>query len=249
MPTTAISITRICNASVLINIGGHTILTDPYFINVPFFGVKELAAIHPQDLPPLTAILGCHDVGDHWQMKGLADYPHNKDDVHVFVAMESQAQSARKIGFKNVEVLEWGEHRTIAGNLSIEAVKAQKMMKWTVNNYVLRCEDASILFGSEARDLSPLAEYGAKNRPVDVAVFPVNGVQMLGFYPLVMRGDEAVEGAKLIGAKKLFVIHDAHTHLPGLMSVKSSGDDADAAALNHDNLAVIRMPTGEIWSI
>lgn len=249
MPTTAINITRICNASVLINIGEHTILTDPYFVNVPFFGVKELAAINPQDLPPLTAILGCHDVGDHWQMKGLADYPHDKDGVHVFVAMESQARSARKIGFKNVEVLEWGEHRTVAGNLSIEAVEAQKMMKWTVNNYVLRCGDASILFGSEARDLSPLAEYGAKYSPVDVAIFPVNGVHILGFYQLVMRGNEAVEGTKLIGAKKLFVIHDAHTHLPGLMSVKSSGDDADAAALHDDNLAVIRVPTGEIWSI
>ena len=246
MPTTAINITRICNASVLINIGKHTILTDPYFVNVPFFGIKESAAINPHDLPPLTAILGCHDVGDHWQMKGLVDYPHNKDDVYIFVAMESQAQSARQIGFKNVEVLKWGENRTIAGNLSIEVVKAQKMMKWTVNNYVLRCGDASILFGSEARDLSPLANYGVKRNPVDIAIFPVNGVHMLGFYQLVMRGDEA--GAKLIGAKKLFVIHDAHTNLPGLMSVKSSGDDADAAALHDKNLTVIRMAPGKMWS-
>ena len=249
MPTTAVHITRICNASVLINIGKHIILTDPYFVNVPFFGVTELAAINPKELPPLTAILGCHDVGDHWQIEGLSDYPHDKDGVHIFVAMESQAKSARKAGFKNVAVLEWGEHRTIAGDLSIEAVKAQRMMRWTVNNYALRCGDASILFGSEARDLSPLAEYGTEHSPVDVAIFPVNGVHMLGFYQLVMRGDEAVEGTKLLGSNKLFVIQDAHTHLPGLMSVKSSGNYADAAALSDENFEVIRMPVGETWSL
>ena len=242
------SIMRINNASILINIGEHTILTDPYFIDVPFIGVTEMAVIKPQDLPPLTAILGCHDVEDHWQMRGLSDYPHDKDDVQLFVAMESQIESAREYGFNNVEVLEWGEKRVLGGNLSIESVKAQDMLKWTVNNYVIRYEDTSILFGSEARDLPPLAEYKAANGPVDMAIFPVNGVYLMSFYQLVMRGEEAVEGAKLLGAKQLFVIHDAHKNLPVFLPTKSSGDDATAAALNDDSLEVIRMPTGELWS-
>lgn len=242
------SIVRINNASILINIGEHTILTDPYFIDVPFIGVTEMATIKPQDLPPLTAILGCHDVEDHWQMRGLSEYPHSKDDVQLFVAMESQAESAREFGFRNVEVLKWGEKRILGGNLSIESVKAQKMLKWTVNNYVIRYEATSILFGSEARDLPPLAEYNAENGPVDMAIFPVNGVYLMSFYQLVMRGKEAVEGAKLLGAKQLFVIHDAHKSRPLFLPTKSSGDDAEAAALNDDSLEVIRVPTGELWS-
>ncbi len=248
MQKTPFTIKRINNASILIRIGEHHILTDPYFIDVPFIGVTEAASIRPEDLPPLTAILGCHDVIDHWQMDGLADYPHNKDDVSLFVAMENQAKAARKYGFNNVEVLSWGEKRVLKGNLSIESVKAQKMLKWTVNNYVIRLGDTSILFGSEARDLPPLAEYHAHNGPVDMAIFPVNGVHLMSFYQLVMTGKQAVEGAKLLGAKRLFVIHDAHKSRPFFMPTKSSGAAADEAARNDDSIEVIRVPTGQTWS-
>ena len=248
MVKTPLNITRINNASILINIGEHTILTDPYFIDVPFIGVTEMAAIKPEDLPPLTAILGCHDVIDHWQMDELANYPHNKADVQLFVAMESQTKAAREFGFNNVEVLGWGQKRILGDNLSIESVKAQHMLKWTVNNYVIRCDDTSILFGSEARDLPPLVEYCNKNGSVDIAIFPVNGVHLMGFYQLVMRGEEAVEGAKLLGAKQLFVIHDAHRSVPVFLPIKSSGDDAVAAAVNDESIEVIRVPTGQLWS-
>lgn len=241
------TITRINNASILLTIGEHTILTDPYFIDVPFIGVKEMAAIKPEDLPPLTAILGCHDVIDHWQMDGLADYKHNKDEVQIFVAMEKQAITAKKFGFNNVEVLEWGQKRTLRGNLTIESVKAQKMLKWTVNNYVIRYGGTSILFGSEARDLPPLKEYYEKNGAVDMAIFPVNGVHLMTFYQLVMKGDEAVQGAKLLGAKQLFVVHDAHKSVPVFLPTKSSGDDADKEAKNDNSIEVIRIPTGQLW--
>lgn len=241
------TITRINNASILINIGGHNILTDPYFIDVPFIGVKEMAAIDPKDLPPLTAILGCHDVVDHWQMDGLKDYRYEKSDVQLFVAMESQAKAAREAGFTKVEVLEWGQKRTLAEDLTIESVEAQNMLKWTVNNYVIRSGGNSILFGSEARDLPPLKKYHDQHGPVDMAIFPVNGVHLMTYYQLVMCGDEAVEGTKLLGAKRLFVIHDAHKSVPFFLPTKSSGDDADKAALDYPDIEVIRIPTGQPW--
>lgn len=242
------TITRINNASVLIHIGGHYILTDPYFVDVPFIGVTEMAAIKPKDLPPLTAIIGCHDVIDHWQMEGLADYPHSKEDVQLFVAMESQAKVAKKAGFNRVEVLAWGQKRHLDGDLCIESVEAQQMLKWTVNNYVIRYKDTSIMFGSEARDLQPLSEYREKHGPLDIAIFPVNGVYLMGCLQLVMRGEEAVEGAKLLGAKQLFVIHDSHKSRPIFLPVKSSGDDATKAAENDDSIEVVRVPTGQLWS-
>ena len=242
------TVTRINNACVLIHIGGHYILTDPYFIDVPFIGVTEMAVMDAKDLPPLTAILGCHDVIDHWQMEGLADYPHDKGDVRLFVAMENQAKAAREAGFYNVEVLAWGQQRTLGDNLIIESVEAQHMLKWTVNNYAIRFGDTAILFGSEARDLQPLADYRAKKGPVDMAVFPVNGVYLMSCYQLVMRGEEAVEGARLLGAKHLLAIHDSHKHRPLFLPIKSSGEDAEKAAENDETLEVIRIPTGELWS-
>ncbi|MBO9491633.1 MBL fold metallo-hydrolase [Endozoicomonas sp. G2_1] len=241
------TITRINNASILIGIGEHFIFTDPYFIDVPFIGVLEPAAIAVKDLPPLTAILGCHDVVDHWQMDGLVDYPHNKDDVRLFVAMESQAESAREAGFKQVEVLSWGHKRVLAGGLIIESVQAQKMLKWTVNNYVVRLQDTAIFFGSEARDLPPLVEYKKQHGAVDIAILPVNGVHLMTFYQLVMTADEAVEGTKLLGDKTLFAIHDAHKSWPLLLPVKSSGRDAEKASKRYQDINVVRIPTGQLW--
>lgn len=201
-----------------------------------------------KDLPPLTAILGCHDVGDHWQMESLAEYPHDKSQVPVFVAMESQVKSAKENGFSNAEVLEWGQERDLGGDLKIRSIEAQKMMRWTVNNYLITCGDAVVFFGSEARDLPPLKAFGESfGRPVDVAMFPVNGVRMMGVQ-LVMKAQEAVEGAKLVNAKKLWVIHDAHRSFPLLMTAKTSGADAQAAAQGDESLEVVRVPAGERWT-
>ncbi|WP_133405571.1 MBL fold metallo-hydrolase [Parashewanella tropica] len=248
MTKTPFTITRINNACVLISIGEHHILTDPYFLDVSFIGITELAAIEVKDLPPLTAILGCHDVTDHWQMEGLVDYPHDKDDVTLFVAMDSQVITAKEAGFSQVEVLEWGEKRTLGANLIIESVEGQNMLKWTVNNYVIRLGATAIFFGGEARDLSPLAEYYKNNGSVDIAILPVNGVHLMSYYQLVMTAKEAVEATKLLGAKQLFTIHDAHRPIPFFININSSGEDAEIAASKETNIEVIRMPTGQVWS-
>lgn len=243
------SITRINNASVLINLDGHYILTDPYFIDVPFIGVTEQAVISAIDLPPLTAIIGCHDVIDHWQMEGLQDYPHNKDDVQILVAMEGQVAAAKKAGFNNAEVLSWGSIRHFTNGVTIESVEAQKMLKWTVNNYVIRLKDTAIFFGSEARDIPPLAAYHKQHGAVDVALLPVNGVYLMSCYQLVMRAEEAVKGARTLGAKTLFVIHDAHKSRPLFLPIKSSGEDAERAAAQLEDLNVVRVPTGQEWAV
>lgn len=246
--STPIKITRIANACVLIEMGEHTILTDPFFLNWPLIGIKEPVALTAQQLPPLTAIIGCHAFIDHWQMAGLEAYPHNKDNVRVFVSMKSMVRSAQKAGFQHVEVLRWGDQRTVADSLSIEAMKAQKMLIWRVNNYVLRCGDATVFFGSEARDLPPLADYYKKHGAVDVALLPTNAVHLFGLYKLVMSGREAVKASQLLGAKNLFVIHDAHPVIPGFIHIKSSGDDADAAAAQLDGCVhVVRVPPGVGW--
>lgn len=240
---TPIRMTRICNACVLIELGEHAILTDPYFINRRIFRVDEEVAMTPAELPRLSAIIGCHDVGDHWQMDGLDGYRYDKAAVPVFTAMPSQVKSAQRAGFTTAEVLPWGETRAI-GDLEIESVEAQVIKRWTINNYALRCGDARVFFGSEARDLPPIEAYGAAHDPFDVAVFPVNGVHIMGTQ-LVMHGEEAAAGAEALQAQHLFVIHDAHLGFPLLMPVKSSGDAAEAAA--SDDLNVVRHAPGVPW--
>ncbi|MEM6691422.1 MAG: MBL fold metallo-hydrolase [Planctomycetota bacterium] len=241
-----LKITRVANACVLIEMGKQVILTDPFFLNWKMIGIKEQVAMKPQELPPLTAIIGCHDIIDHWQMQSLADYPHKKESVSVYVPLKSMVRSAKKVGFNNAEILQWGEYREL-GELSIEATKAQTMMMMRrINNYVLRCGGIRLFFGSEARDLEPLSDYRDQHGAVDVAVLPTNSVHLFGLYKLVMSGSEAVEATERLGAKQLFVVHDAHPSIPGLIHIKSSGNDADRASKDSE-VDVVRVPTGVVW--
>lgn len=101
-----------------------------------------------------------------------------------------------------------------------------------------------MLPGGESRDLEA---FGQRQKPVDVALFPVDGVRMMGMQ-LVVNAHQAVQGAKLIGAKKLFVIHDSHKAFPLLMTAPTSGADAQAAAAGDTAFEVVRVGAGERWS-
>lgn len=242
----ALSITRVCNACTLIQMGPHAILTDPYFVNQRIFGIDEPIGMRPADLPPLSAIIGCHDAGDHWQLGPLRAYPHDKAAVPVFTAMPAQAAAARAAGFSNAHAMPWGRTQHITDGLSIEAVEGHRVMRWTVTHFVLRMAGLSVFFGSEARDAAPIAAYANDAAAVDVAVLPVNAVHMLTT-KLVMGGDEAVVAARMLGARHLFAVHDAHTGFPVLMRIRSSGDAAEAAVEPGEALSVVRRAPGERW--
>ena len=241
-----LEITRVANACVLMKIGSLSVLTDPFFYNPSYMGIDEQPAMKVKELPILSAIIGCHSVPDHWQIQTLASYPH-KDKVPVFVATKSMAKKAKAIGFRSVEVLEWGNHRKISDSLNLETLKAHKSLGMKVNSYVLRDKEISVFFGSEARDLEPLREYRRNNPKVDVVLAPVNAVHLFGFFKLVMSGKDAVVATKILGAKILFVIHDSHRKRPFLIGIKSSGKDAIETAKLESEVEVIRLRAGKSW--
>ncbi|MEM6723147.1 MAG: MBL fold metallo-hydrolase [Bacteroidota bacterium] len=245
-----IKIKRVANACVLIQIGDYHILTDPFFKNWPIIGIREPIGIEVEDLPPLTAIIGCHDFIDHWQMSSMKNYKHDKNKVQIFVARRSMVRKARKFGFRNSYVLKWGDKLNLTNDLLIEAVKAQKILGLlSVNNYVLSLGQTSVFFGSEARNIEPLEQYYANNGPVDIALLPTNSVHLFGLYKLVLNGAEAVKATQILRARALVVIHDAHPSIPGLIHVKSSGADAErmAAQLPEPKVDVVRISPGTQW--
>ncbi len=129
-------------------------------------------------------------------------------------------------------------------------MKGQVTAGMRVNNYLLHTPNLRIFFGSEACDLKPLREYRERtSRPIDVVFAPVNGLRLLGFLKLVLSGEEAVEATRILGAKTLVPIHDAHRrNLLFMVSPSSSGASARAAAkVMGDEIHVVRLATGERW--
>lgn len=115
-------ITRIINASVMIEIGDSAVLTDPYFVNSWYMGIDEPVGMAMEELPVLPAIIGGHSVPDHWQMRALDAYPH-KARTPVFVATRSMVRKARAVGFEPVEQLQWEEQRLLDSGLSLQAAR------------------------------------------------------------------------------------------------------------------------------
>jgi len=243
-------ITRVINACVLLEIGEDVILTDPYFRSPGYHGIEESVGMPVEALPKLSAIIGCLSVFDHWQIRSLDAYAY-KQETPIFCATKLMARRARAAGFTQVEVLQWNETRQISERLTLEVLPAHYAAGMRVNSYVLDTPNLRIFFGSEACALKPLREYRERPnaRPIDVVFAPVNGLKVFGLLKLVMGGEEAVEATRILGAKTLVPIHDAHRrNLLFMVSPSSSGASAQSAAkAMGDEVHVIRLATGERW--
>jgi L-ascorbate metabolism protein UlaG (beta-lactamase superfamily) len=241
----SLAITRVINACALLELGDDAVLTDPYFTSHWFMRFREPIGLSVGQLPRLSAILGGHSVFDHWRPSSLAGYPF-KETTPVFVATKSMAASARSAGFKSVEVLEWGERRKISGELELEVVAAQTVTTLKANNYVLSNRGMRVFFGSEARDLEPLRSYRSSSPAVDVALLPIDGSRLMG-HKLVMNGSEAVEAARILGARLLVPIHYALRSVPLLLQTPGSEEDLRSTAREVSDLEVCFLSTGERW--
>ena len=64
--TESLVITRIAHSCHLIQIGGLTVLTDPWFTQRPFYHQGKPIALQPEQLPHLDAVVISHE---HYDLK------------------------------------------------------------------------------------------------------------------------------------------------------------------------------------
>jgi L-ascorbate metabolism protein UlaG (beta-lactamase superfamily) len=238
---TTIAVTRIINATVLIELAGGSILTDPYFDPHWYMRFDEPIGLRADQLPPLAAILGGHGVFDHWQPASLRPYPHHRV-TPVYVANNKMARSARKAGMHPVEVLGWGQQRKLGADLTVTSVPGQRITGVRTNSYIISSAGASIFIGTEARDLAPIRAV-ATNHPIDIAILPTNGARLLG-RRLVMDAPTAVSAAQLLGAHTLIPIHYAQRPVPPLLTTPSRIDDLHKNLADTPGLHIEILPPG-----
>lgn len=216
------AVTRVLNASVLLELPGGAVLTDPFFKPPWYLRFDEPAGLTAEQLPPLTALLGGHRVADHWQPQSLRSSPY-REKTAVYVASRGMARSARRAGFATVEVLRWGQRRRPVSDLEIICLPGERMGGLRTNSYLVSSGGINVLVGTEARGLGQIRAAAADHR-VDVAVLPINGIRLLG-HPLVMDASTAVEAACLLGASVLIPIHFSQRSIPPLLNPRSGPRD------------------------
>jgi len=232
------AVTRLHNAMTIIEVDDAKILTDPWFVDSrAFVGHSPIGV---DQLPRFTAIIGCHWVKDHWGMAEMEAYPHK--DTPVFVSAPNMEQSARKVGFTDVEVLAWGAERKLTDTVTLHCLEEHIGRGRQTNNYGIVGPHARIFFGGEVCDLAAIGRVGEANEPFDVAIGPVNGVHLMG-RQLTATAAQMLAATRLLHAPKLLPVHDEHKPFGPLLKIASSIRDLDT--VEHSDVEIIELGLGE----
>src|SRR5579859_2913485 len=174
------------HATLLINLHGKTILTDPVFspsvgIHLPFgmnLGPRRLvhSALRPDELPPLDLIVQSHAHMDHLDVRSWRQL---RRGPAVVMAARNE-RYIHRFAFAPVTELHWGQSVEVADVL-VSALKVRhwgQRYPWSrglgYNAYLLERDGTTILFGGDTAYTDSLRQACA-GRKIHVAVLPIGG--------------------------------------------------------------------------
>ena len=158
--TENLNITWINHATVLIQLNGVNILTDPIWSQraSPFgwVGPKRVGepAVRIEDLPPIDAVVISHNHYDHMDLSSLLQL--DKRDQPLFITPLANKHYLESAHIKNIIELDWWESHTL-NNVTISATPAQHWSKRTLfdanralwSSFYIQGKQASVFFAGD----------------------------------------------------------------------------------------------------
>lgn len=239
------------HATVLLRIGGRTVLTDPVFSNrvgldlgLATGGPCRLVApaMTARELPSLDLILVSHAHFDHLDRQTLSRLPKR---VPV-VTSEHNADLIQDLGFRSVVELRWGERVTIGG-VSVAARPARHWGARTFNDqhrgfaaFLLEAGGRRVLYGGDTAWGTHFKDVGR----VDLAVLGI------GAYDPHIAGHATPEQAWAMAdhmrADFMLPMHHSTFRLSYEPTAEPLERLRAAAGRGEDRLACLEM--GKLWT-
>lgn len=204
-------VTYLGHASLLVESGGETIVTDPVFSPriARWFTKRTLASrFVPENLRGVVGVLISHGHHDH------LDYP-SLDRVgraHCFVVPWGLRTPMRWRGFTNVRVSRPWEELSL-GRWRVTAVPSRHFggrlpLLYTSGHqgYVLSGPSCIYFAGDTGLDEAMFAEIG-RRFPIDLAILPIAGAVWPWFRRNHMNAQDALVAFRSLGAKRLLPMH------------------------------------------
>lgn len=199
------------HATVLINLFGTTILTDPVLTHgLPFPRRLISPGYTAEELPPLDYIVVSHAHLDHLNKTTLRQLAKKTTAI---IVPKNCVDLVEWMGFGRVIELGWNEKVT-TGDFSTTAFKVKhwgQRVPWErkgrgYNSYLMEKNGRSVYFGGDTGYDVYFKAIGAKHH-VSIALLPIGAYKPDSFTPNHMNPEQAIKAATDLGCDHVIPIH------------------------------------------
>jgi N-acyl-phosphatidylethanolamine-hydrolysing phospholipase D len=213
------TVTWIGHATLLVQIGGLNVLTDPHWGEraspVPFAGPRRLVppGMRFEDLPRIQAVVISHDHYDHLDADTVTRLAR-EHQPRFFVPLGMKAWLVDH-GARDVVELDWWESAQLRGvtftatpaqHSSGRGLRDQNLRLWS--SWVIAGGGKKFWFAGDTGYTPALTEIGKRLGPLDLAAIPVGGYSSWdGRHPNHVNPEEALQLFEDLGAALMVPIH------------------------------------------
>lgn len=214
------TVTWIGHATLLVQMGHLSFLTDPIWSNRPspiaFAGPRRFVppGIAIEDLPPIDFVLVSHNHYDHLDLPTLQALSERSPDTRFFAPL-GNAELLREHGIDNVEEMDWGEVREHAG-VRVHCLPAQHWSRrglgdenrslWS--SWAVTGQERRFYFAGDTGYFDGFTRIAEALGPFDLAAVPIGAYQPVKMMEHShLNPEEAVQAAKDLKARRALAIH------------------------------------------
>jgi N-acyl-phosphatidylethanolamine-hydrolysing phospholipase D len=213
------TVTWVGHSTVLIQVEGRNILTDPIWSDragpLPFAGSRRYTppGLAFEDLPRIDAVLVSHDHYDHLDLPTVRRLAEAHDPL--FLVPLGLAAWFRHHGMEKVVERDWWDSCDLAG-LEFHCLPAQHFSRRGLVDHMrrlwcswsIRGRVRSIFFSGDTGYFEEFKAMGRRLGPFDLALLPIGAYLPPEIMkPVHMGPAEALEAARDLGARVMIPIH------------------------------------------
>jgi len=218
-PASGLRITWMGHSSILIEIDGKKILTDPVWGQrasfSSFIGPKRFfpAPLPLQELPILDAIILSHDHYDHLDHPTISKLTNIDTPIYCSIGV---GPIIEKWGIAKSRITEmnWGDNVTVGGDLKITATPARHFSGRSIINrnqtlwssWVIKGHTHNIFFGADSGWFPGFKDIGDLYGPFDLTMLEI-GAYGKGWPDIHMGPDNASNAHLALRGKLMMPIH------------------------------------------
>lgn len=214
-----LSATWVGHATVLIQIDGKNILTDPIWSErcspISFLGPKRYTpvGIKIDDLPNIHIVLISHNHYDHMDIPTLKEL-EKRFSPHFFVGLKN-GKLLRSEGLQKIVELDWWDSYSIfdleinftpTQHFSARGILDRNKTLW--GSFVVRSKNYGFYFAGDTGYFSGFLEIGKKFPNLDLAILPIGAYEPRWFMkPVHMNPVDSVKAFLDLNAKYMIPMH------------------------------------------